>query len=214
MDIRFTDNYRDLSTERGYQFKFFCERCGNGYMSSFQSSTIGVVSSLLDLAANFLGGRVGTLARTSDDVHRMTSSRQHDKALQKAVKEVRTKFRQCKRCGEWVCKSVCWNEERGLCKNCAPKLGEEMAAAQAQHAREEAHAHARMSEEEKHLGKEDWKEQKKGSCPECGAIVEAHAKFCGECGAKLVQEKECPNCGEKIESDQEFCDNCGEELKK
>ena len=28
--IEFTGNYQDLSTESGFQFKFFCERCQNG----------------------------------------------------------------------------------------------------------------------------------------------------------------------------------------
>ncbi|HSN67725.1 MAG TPA: zinc ribbon domain-containing protein, partial [Thermoanaerobaculia bacterium] len=40
--IRFTDNYDDLSTDRGYQFKFYCEKCGNGYMSSFIISKLGM----------------------------------------------------------------------------------------------------------------------------------------------------------------------------
>ena len=34
--IKFTDNYEDLSTDQGFQFKFRCERCGDGFMSSFQ----------------------------------------------------------------------------------------------------------------------------------------------------------------------------------
>ena len=33
--IQFTDNYEDLSSEKGFQFRFNRERCGNGYMSSF-----------------------------------------------------------------------------------------------------------------------------------------------------------------------------------
>src|ERR1700748_2657809 len=36
--IFFTDNYQDRSTNDGYQFEFFCRRCGNGYRSSFQAS--------------------------------------------------------------------------------------------------------------------------------------------------------------------------------
>ena len=40
--IEFTDNYQDLSTDQGFQFKFHCERCGDGFMSSFQTNTIGV----------------------------------------------------------------------------------------------------------------------------------------------------------------------------
>jgi hypothetical protein len=36
--IFFTDNYADRSTNDGYQFEFYCRRCGNGYSSSFQHS--------------------------------------------------------------------------------------------------------------------------------------------------------------------------------
>jgi hypothetical protein len=214
MNIPFTDNYKDLSTSKGYQFKFFCERCGNGYISSFQSSATGIISNVLGIVSSFFGGDTYRWSRTSDDVHRFTSGSEHDKALKKAVKEMRPKFKQCSRCGEWVCKEVCWNEERGLCKNCAPELGEEMAAAQAQHATQEAHAHARMSEEEKHLSEEDWKEQKKAVCPNCGAKLKAHADFCPECGEEIVKKKKCPKCGEKVSASQKFCDHCGSKLKE
>ena len=40
-------------------------------------------------------------------------------------------FDQCHRCGQWVCKQVCWNSERGLCTTCAPKLDQEIAGMQA-----------------------------------------------------------------------------------
>lgn len=39
--IFFTDNYQDRSTNDGYQFEFYCRRCGNGYSSSFQHSATG-----------------------------------------------------------------------------------------------------------------------------------------------------------------------------
>jgi hypothetical protein len=45
--IQFVRNYDDLSTDRGYQFKFYCDKCGNGYMSRFQPSVIGTAGSLL-----------------------------------------------------------------------------------------------------------------------------------------------------------------------
>ena len=32
MAIEFVQNYTDLSTDKGYQFKFFCDKCGNGYV--------------------------------------------------------------------------------------------------------------------------------------------------------------------------------------
>jgi hypothetical protein len=34
--IEFTGNYNDLSTQQGFQWEFFCERCGNGYRSAFR----------------------------------------------------------------------------------------------------------------------------------------------------------------------------------
>lgn len=40
--VEFTGNYQDLSTDRGYQFKLYCEKCGNGYMSTFKSSKLGL----------------------------------------------------------------------------------------------------------------------------------------------------------------------------
>ena len=36
-----TGNYQDRSTNDGYQFEFYCRRCGNGYSSSFQHSVTG-----------------------------------------------------------------------------------------------------------------------------------------------------------------------------
>ena len=29
--IRFTRNHTDHSTDKGFQFEFFCDRCGNGF---------------------------------------------------------------------------------------------------------------------------------------------------------------------------------------
>ncbi|MBN1618013.1 zinc ribbon domain-containing protein [Candidatus Dojkabacteria bacterium] len=212
MNIPFTDNYQDLSTDSGYQFKFICEKCGNGYMSSFKKSATGAISGALNIVGNLFGGAASDVSATSDDIHRMAAGPQHDKALQDAVEEIAPKFAQCKRCGTWVCKEVCWNEERGLCKGCAPQLGEEMAAAQAQHSQEEAFAHARMSEEEKHLGEKDWNDMKKASCPKCNASVKAHSKFCPECGEKLVTDDKCKKCGAKLTENAKFCPECGEKV--
>jgi hypothetical protein len=50
--IFFTDNYQDRSTNDGYQFEFYCRRCGNGYTSSFQHSATGFGGrTLADIAA-------------------------------------------------------------------------------------------------------------------------------------------------------------------
>jgi hypothetical protein len=43
--IQFTKNHTDHSTDKGYQFEFFCDRCGNGFMSEFQASAAGMAAS-------------------------------------------------------------------------------------------------------------------------------------------------------------------------
>lgn len=54
--IQFTRNYRDLSTDAGFQFEFFCDRCGNGYQTEFQASAMGTATNILDAASNLFGG--------------------------------------------------------------------------------------------------------------------------------------------------------------
>jgi hypothetical protein len=42
--IQFVANYQDLSNDKGYQFKFFCDKCRNGYMSRFEASKVGLAT--------------------------------------------------------------------------------------------------------------------------------------------------------------------------
>ena len=49
--IRFIISYDGLSTDKGFRFKFHCEKCCNGYMSRFQP--IGITGSLLQAARPF-----------------------------------------------------------------------------------------------------------------------------------------------------------------
>jgi len=39
--IQFTHNHSDHSTDRGFQFEFFCDKCGNGYTTRFQPTAKG-----------------------------------------------------------------------------------------------------------------------------------------------------------------------------
>ena len=54
--IQFVQNYQDLSTDRGYQFKFNCDHCNNGFMTGFQASAIGMAESALKVAGDLFGG--------------------------------------------------------------------------------------------------------------------------------------------------------------
>src|SRR6201999_3677640 len=60
--VFFTDNYQDRSSDDGYQFEFFCRRCGNGYSSPFQHSVTGFGGRLLRLGGDLIGGEVGSKA--------------------------------------------------------------------------------------------------------------------------------------------------------
>ena len=43
-------------------------------------------------------------------------------------------------------------------------------------------------------------------CRQCGAVVEASHRFCGECGSPLGG---CPSCGEPASPGKKFCHACG-----
>lgn len=207
--IEFTGNYQDLSTDRGYQFKFYCEKCGNGYMSTFQTSTMGMASSAMQVAGNLLGGIFGKAASTAYEIQRAVGGPAHDAALREAGDEIRPLFKQCTRCGRWVCEPVCFNQKAQLCEGCAPDMEEEIAAAQAEAARQQALEKAREV---------DWMQgrdlgQVTGvACKECGAKVPQGAKFCPGCGASTQQKKHCTGCGAPLEGSARFCAECGQKV--
>lgn len=205
--IQFVRNYSDESTDRGFQFEFYCDRCGTGYRTPFKASATGIATEALDVASGLLGGLLGTVASVSDRVHSAAWERAHDAAFAEAVEKVKPHFRQCPRCNSWVCVARCWNETRGLCKECAPDLAVEMSAMQAEAAIEKARevAHAAASEE---VTAEAFDKVIRAVCPQCGAPVSS-GKFCAECGAPLTAEKFCAECGKKIPAGAKFCPECG-----
>ena len=207
--IEFVSNYSDHSTDQGFQFEFNCNRCGNGYRSRFQPSVTGAVSGVLDTASSLFGGLFSSAANIGDRVHSAAWQKAHDEAFVNAAKEVKPNFIQCPRCQAWVCKKSCWNDKKGLCKQCAPDLGVEMAAAQASRSVEEVWAKAAMAEEDKHLDEQTWRKTIRATCPECGKPLATDAKFCPECGAKIVFEAKCSKCGAKLQSNAKFCAECG-----
>lgn len=211
--IEFVRNYRDLSTDTGFQFEFICDRCGAGYRTRFEESTVAKVSGVLDAASSVFGGFFNTAANLGGRVRSAAWERQHDEAFLRATQEMRPDFVQCPRCQNWVCRKQCWNTKRGLCKECAPDLGVEMSAAQASRSVEEIWAHAAMAEEDKKLGKEHWRQTIRATCPECEAPLASNAKFCPECGAKLKSSNHCVECGAKLTPGAKFCPECGTRAK-
>lgn len=149
--INFVANYRDLSTDRGYQFRFLCDTCGNGYMSEFRASRMGMLAGLLHALASIFGGYFRSASRSAWDVQRAIGGREHDVALRDAVTLGREHFHQCTRCGRWVCPDVCWNAGRGLCERCAPDEQEQIGAAQAQATASQVFAKARSADLASHV---------------------------------------------------------------
>jgi membrane protease subunit (stomatin/prohibitin family) len=211
--IEFVRNYRDSSTDQGFQFEFICDRCGTGYRSHFQPSVTGTLNNVMDTASSLFGGVFSTAANLTGRAHSAAWEKAHDDAFAKASSELMPSFVQCPRCQSWVCREKCWNNKRGLCKNCAPDMGVEMSAAQASRSVEEVWAHAAMSAEDKKLSEANWRETIHASCPKCEAPLTTNAKFCPECGAAVKLEKHCTECGAIIQPDAKFCADCGKKVE-
>jgi membrane protease subunit (stomatin/prohibitin family) len=206
--IEFTDNYQDLSTDNGFQFKFQCEMCGNGYMSTWKANKLGIAGSVVRGAGSVLGGIFGRAASSSYEIQKMVGGPDHDHALEEAVAEIKPLFIQCKRCGKWCCKEICWNQERGLCKNCAPILQRELASKQAEIAVEQATEKLRAMDLTEGV---NLKATAAALCPSCGAEAKG-GKFCASCGASLVPKTECARCGAKASPTDKFCPECGQKM--
>jgi hypothetical protein len=226
--IQFVSNYDDLSTDKGYQFKFHCDKCGNGYMSRFQPSLTGTAGSLLRAAGDIFGGWLSSAGNSAYEVQRAVGGKAHDEALQTAVEEGKTHFHQCSRCGRWVCPEVCWNAAAGQCEGCAPDYKEEFASAHAQAkadaARNQLHEKASqtdyvsgvdMSANATVQAPTPSQQQAPSAslkCAGCGAEV-GKAKFCPECGSPTAPPRPtCTVCGHQPEASPKFCPECGSKM--
>ncbi|HHT26069.1 MAG TPA: zinc ribbon domain-containing protein [Firmicutes bacterium] len=206
--IEFVSNYQDSSTNEGFQFEFYCNRCHSGLRTTFKPYAAGRIAGVLDTASSIFGGLLSNMSRVSHRVRDAAWEKAHDAAFTEAVQEIKPHFIQCPRCSSWVCRKVCWNTNRGLCKSCAPDLGVEMSAAQASRSVEEVWAHAAMAEEDKKLARENWRETIRASCPQCEAPLATNAKFCPACGTPLKAKDTCA-CGAKLTPGAKFCSDCG-----
>src|SRR5580704_6088654 len=217
--IQFVQNYEDLSTDRGYQFKFHCDKCGNGFMTEFQTSAIGMAESALRVAGSVFGGIFSSAGNSAYEIQRAVGGKAHDSALAQAVEEGKKYFHQCTRCGKWVCPEVCWNGEANMCDACAPNFKEELASAHA-HAKADA---ARQQLQEKAaatnlIGNVEMSADavvhapgaKGGAvnkCTGCGAAL-GDGRFCQQCGVER-HAMGCPGCGGVIPQGTHFCAQCG-----
>lgn len=203
--IKLTSNYTDRSNNHGFQFEFNCDKCRNGHMSPFKPNTVGIASSVLKAAGSFFGGALSRAAYAGNHVKDALRGKARDDAYLEAVEEAKTYFKNCSRCGKWVCPEQCWNAARGLCEACAPDLAEEAAHIQATVAVDQAREKARKVDQTAGL---DMAAQRMVACPHCNARVEG-GKFCPECGKTLTAKSSCGKCGAEMGAKAKFCPECG-----
>lgn len=244
----FTRNHNDLSTEAGFQFEFFCDCCGNGFKSTFQESSTynsRKKSDRLGRGAGMLGGLLGgklgdlgwAIERGADAVGSRLDDRspawrkEQEAAFDEAQEEVRGYFHKCPSCNAWVCDD-CWNEDEGLCIECAPREAAYVAKARNQAMRNNIDQEAETAKvwhgklenrvticpvcgKPAGTGKfcnECGAPLTMNKCPTCGALVPPNMKFCGECGSPIVTKKICPGCGAENPPEMKFCGECGTKL--
>jgi hypothetical protein len=208
--IAFTKNYTDHSNQQGYQFEFHCDKCGNGFRSTYAASTLGLATGALHAAADLFGGFLGAAANAGDHMKDALRGKAWDDAFASAIAEIKPKFKQCTRCAKWVCPEVCWNAKASLCKECAPDFTEEASAAQA------AAAKSAMSQQfAEKAAAADWtkgvdaKTQSAAVCPNCSA-PSTGSKFCGSCGKPMTAgPTACSKCKAEIPAASKFCPDCG-----
>ena len=215
----FTSNFHDNSTEAGFQFTFYCDICNEGYKTRFiESKTYkkgrllkgigGLISAASDLAGKYNIGH--GLERGSDILSQRFEGmspdwhKEHEAAFEMAQNEAKQHFLRCPKCRKWVCEND-WNEEEGLCVECAPRVNVEVAAARAGKMVEDIRQKA--SQTQVFDGKI---ESKQTICHQCGKPA-GQGKFCNNCGANLAM-KQCERCGTPSPANVRFCGECGNKL--
>ena len=216
----FTRNYEDNSTDAGFQFTFYCDICNDGFKSSFiESTTYRKGSTLRGLGrgAGLLGSLIGTgnlgwnMERSADILSERFEGqspewqREHEAAFNAAQQEAKKYFHRCHSCHSWVC-TADFNEEQGMCVECAPRENIAIAKARAQ-------AFQRNLDDlaETTTVYTGGLEQKTTVCPACGAPA-GSGKFCNNCGAPLALNR-CANCGAEVAKGVKFCQECGKPME-
>ncbi|MBA3044892.1 MAG: zinc ribbon domain-containing protein [Candidatus Thermoplasmatota archaeon] len=217
--IGFTDNYKDNSTDAGFEFTFFCSNCNEGYKTRFKASKtykkkgfLKGLGKMAGAAGSFTGySSAGSGMELGSDAvggqyEGMTPAwhKEHEAAYEEAQNEIKGNFTRCPKCTKWVCEN-CWNDESGLCVADAPRVSTEVAAARAE--KMAADIRAKAASTQVFSGEI---EAKQTICPKCGKPA-GEGKFCNSCGTPLDLNK-CSKCGAQNPPGTGFCGECGTKL--
>ena len=209
-ELKFSRNYSDHSIQNGvnagFQFEFRCERCSDAWRSEFSPYRGAQASDWLGKAAGLFGGILRDVSVASDGLAHAGYGKAHDVAFQAAIAQATVHFHRCAKCLSYVCEP-CWSIAKGLCRSCAPDASVEVNAARA--TGEIEAAKERATEAGRQSGAAvDVSADSQLVCPKCKS--ETHgAKFCPECGEKLMVTLTCKQCSKAIPSGSKFCPECG-----
>jgi hypothetical protein len=210
----FVKNVDDMSDQSGFQFKFHCDICGDGFMTKYRPAPFAKARGLFGAASSIgssLGGSFGNSAwgasSAANYMHDAKWREAHEKALDDATAEARGHFTKCPGCAKYVDAS-CWNEKGLMCIDCVPRLAVTMQKAQAQAMGAKAQEAAQSKDYSAEIKST---EDSMVTCPKCGKPTTS-GKFCEACGAPLGQSV-CPGCGVKVSPTARFCNNCGAKLQ-
>lgn len=216
----FTSNYKDNSTEAGFQFTFMCDICGDGYKTNFIESKNYKKQKTLDGIGNMVSAAASLLRKynVSHGVRRATRAagnklggmspewhKEHENAFEQAQNEAKGHFYRCPKCNKWVCETD-WNEEEGLCVKDAPRTNVEVASARAE--KRSRDIHKKAGETQVFTGDIEGKQT---ICPRCQKPT-TEGNFCNNCGANLSLLK-CEQCGTESPTGTRFCSECGNRLE-
>ncbi|KQW50003.1 MULTISPECIES: zinc ribbon domain-containing protein [unclassified Roseateles] len=180
-------NYRDISTSMsdvsaGFQFEFFCEKCGESSRSAFKPYRKGQITGWLSRFA-FMFHDLSKASRATGAFAEAGGSGAKGDALAEAMAAAAPLYERCTGCRKWTGRE-CWNSSSGTCKDCAGKSSAGSAAYGASSSTATA-------------------------CPNCQTASEG-GRFCHECGFDMAStHKSCPACGVTLSRQARFCTDCG-----
>ena len=191
-------NFRDVTASTsdlgaGFQFEFFCERCGETWRSPFKSYRKGQLTGLLSRSSALtqeLGGWMSGLSRVVSNIYRASrgvgafadagTAGARAEAQTEAMALAKDRYHCCDTCQKWV-GDECFDERSGLCLDCV-KGGPQRNAGQGGGGL---------------------------ACPNCQTPSQG-GRFCAECGFDMAStHKSCPSCGATQPREARFCGDCG-----
>jgi hypothetical protein len=183
-------NYRDISTSTsdvsaGFQFEFFCERCGETSRSAFRPYRTGRLTGWLS-RFTFMFTDLHKASRATGAFADAGANEARAEALAEAVAAAAQAYERCERCRKWVGRE-CWNGNTGSCSDCASRAASGAGATAGYAAGSGGGA----------------------VCPNCQTASEG-GRFCHECGFDMAStHKSCPACGVTLPRQARFCTDCG-----